>query len=160
MLKINSIEMRHYYQQRSSMICQLDLDKIEMLSCLDFMLCFGGFKVVESSFIIVGSIMWCFIQFNLYFMSYLEQINLIVKCLHFKFDFMVLLFLVFSFIKCCYPISAADLLSYFIKMINFNQQIRFILGSLVLIVTSLCSFNFDFKYLAKLKYFGSESVVM
>ena len=160
MLKINSIEMRHYYQQRSSMICQLDLDKTKMLSCLDFMLCFGGFKVVESSFMIVGFIMWCFIQFNLYFMSYLEQINLIVKCLHFKFDFMVLLFLVFGFIKCCYPISAADLLSYFIKMINFNQQIRFILGLLVLIVTSLCSFNFDFKYLAKLRCFGSESVVM
>ena len=77
------------------------------------MLCFGGFKVVESSFMIDGSIMWCFIQFNLFFMSYLEKMNLIVKCLHFKFDFMVLLFLVFGFIKCCYPISAADLLMKF-----------------------------------------------
>ena len=51
-------------------------------------------------------------------------------------------------------------MNYFIKLINFDQQIGFIMGSLVLIVTSLCSFNFDFKYLTKLKYFGSESVVM
>ena len=86
-----------------------------MLNCLNFMLCFKGFKVIESHFKVVGYIMRYFILFDLHFMNCFEKTDLIAKCLHFKFDLMILLLLVFGFIKSCYLVFVIDLLKYFIK---------------------------------------------